>query len=225
MERRILRAGILFVLLSAFAWSGYLAVCGKDFSRVTDVTNLLESAESNDAGVILAAEERLVELGASALPELHEALEEEKSVRKRSIVATVLGKIGDPSSVSPLVRALRDPSSVVGQRSAVSLGMIGTDEAVQGLTDALEDPEASGFRTTVLIALGNTRDERALTTILSYVDSPDSDLRWAAATALKSFDEPIAIAALKRLAKDADESVRSRAEDSLRDNQERAGRP
>ncbi len=63
----------------------------------------------------------------------------EWSVRYRS--ASALGNKKDPSSVGPLIKALRDRKNVVRTYAATSLGKIGDRQAVEPLIELLKDPD------------------------------------------------------------------------------------
>jgi HEAT repeat protein len=51
----------------------------------------------------------------------------------------VLGEIGDPRAVDPLIEALKDEYSRVRSSAARALGEIGDPKAVDPLTEALKD--------------------------------------------------------------------------------------
>ncbi len=71
---------------------------------------------------------------------LIKALGYEKDVQVRREAAYTLGKIGNSSAVSHLIKALADPDSHVRRQAADALGNIGDPKAVDSLNKALHDP-------------------------------------------------------------------------------------
>ena len=70
---------------------------------------------------------------------LIKALGYEKDVQVRREAAYTLGKIGTPSAVDPLIKALEDPDNYVRRQAADALGNIGDPKAVEPLNKALND--------------------------------------------------------------------------------------
>lgn len=86
------------------------------------------------------AVESLVKIGSPAVEPLVEALGHEYGgFRVPAKAAEVLGEIGDPRAVGPLINALRHFFHPVGSSAAWALGKIGDPRAVEPLIKAITD--------------------------------------------------------------------------------------
>lgn len=92
--------------------------------------------ESEDPGLRNAASETLVGFGSASLPALDQALQS-PNARTRLFAAVVLGQIGDPASVTHLVRSIDDPDENVRTAVIESLGCYRLPEAAEALTELL----------------------------------------------------------------------------------------
>jgi HEAT repeat protein len=132
-----------------------------------------------------AASRRLVERGPSALPELHQALLAPTStIEQRLQLATVLGEIGDPESVEPLIRLAEAYPRHLGIRQEV-LAMLAelppTPAAVAFVDRVLENTDESAVvQRKALAYYGQQRDERGARWVDRFVQRPEFDLRAAA---------------------------------------------
>lgn len=79
----------------------------------------------------------------------------------RSFAAIALGKIGSPSGVGPLIRALGDEGSSVRSVAAENLGRIRGSTALAALCEALKD-DSTRVRTSAAEALGRLSNEAAI---------------------------------------------------------------
>lgn len=77
--------------------------------------------------------------GKSSLDSITALLDEGNDTDSRHIAAYVLGEIGDPRAVDPLIKTLKDKTEHVRTRAAHSLGQIGDPRAVDPLIVALTD--------------------------------------------------------------------------------------
>jgi hypothetical protein len=68
---------------------------------------------------------------------LRRALLGDPSFKVRTQAALLLGKLGDPAGVAPLIKALSDDSKTVRAMAAQSLGKLGGDKAASALKDLL----------------------------------------------------------------------------------------
>lgn len=162
---------------------------------------------------------------------------------RRVYAAAILGEIGDPAAVQPLVRALRDASDDLRCQASGALAKFGS-EAVEPLTAMLTDgnPEV---RIVAAGVLGDTGDPAAIEPLINALRDRDPDVRGAAggalirmgdaavdplimatkdadsnvrlyaAGALKYIGDPRAIDTLRNLTLDEDADVRSVAEDAI----------
>ena len=86
-------------------------------------------------------------LTSSDLPLLHEALTASSSDSARWRIASLIGHVGDQSSVDPLRRALRDDESYYVRRNAAyALGWIADARAVEDLRRAMQSDEDTSVR-------------------------------------------------------------------------------
>ena len=92
---------------------------------------LVAALGDEEFGVPDAAEEALLRIGPAAVPPLIEVFPNAGPARGR--MAGILGRIGDPRAVPPLVEALEDKDSDTLQRVAAALGAIEDARALQPL--------------------------------------------------------------------------------------------
>jgi len=158
--------------------------------------------------------------GQAVDPLLALALDETEEDTMRSLAADVLGAIGNPRVLDPLVRLL---PTVGGAANALArLGPV----AVPPLLDALVHSNAR-VRQRVAYALGKLRDPRALDPLLAALSDPDATVRGYAAHALGRFSDDRVEATLAALLMRKDENalVRADAASGLRECGESALRP
>ena len=103
----------------------------------------------------------LASRGGSVLPELLTRLGDQTDPRLRWRAAEVLGRIGDPSSVDPLIAAVKDNDAGVRQMAVGALGKIADPKAAQPLIAALEDEEPA-VQVRAALALGIAGDPSAV---------------------------------------------------------------
>jgi HEAT repeat protein len=96
----------------------------------------LEAAVRNDADADLrnGAMEALVAFGEMAIPHLTKLLTDDNE-EVRNFSAVMLGDIGNPRAVEPLIGALKDPEANVRHGAAEALGKIGDKRAVAPLQE------------------------------------------------------------------------------------------
>ena len=100
-----------------------------------------------------------------ALPGLIATLDPEVAHRPRRDAVHLLGNLGDPRAVEPLLALLEDPR--LRRRAAIALGRIGDRRALEPLVGLLEDNDQSSVRDAVARALGQIGDPRGLETVLA----------------------------------------------------------
>jgi HEAT repeat protein len=105
----------------------------------------------------------------------------------RQRAAEVLGWLGDPRTVSPLLRALADPAD--GVRREAARGLRDFDRlpewALEPLVSALADADI-GVRTAVAAAVAHCDSHVALDALVGALDDPARAVRCNAARALES---------------------------------------
>lgn len=82
------------------------------------------------------------------------------------------------------------------------------EESVDALLGALSDTDGHVLES-VIFALGHRADPRAIEALLSFVDNPSADIRYATVHGLMPHDVPKVVAALAKLSRDSDRDVRN----------------
>jgi HEAT repeat protein len=183
---------------------------------LTDPEIVVWEAASEALGWICAPE--AVEPLAEALASAHSARSARCVNMVREGAARALGRTGDARALQPLIRALADPE--LRQTAARALGWLcerSRDPVVcSGAAEALLPLLDSGdVRDTVLQALAETRDERAIAPMVDAL----RHIHWAvndasAIAAVASFGRQ-AVQPLAALLADSDSEVRRRAVKAL----------
>lgn len=104
----------------------------------------------------------------------------------RQTVAEILGKLGDPRAVCPLIDALSAGPVTVQMWAATSLGLLGDGRAVDPLIDALQSTFSSTVRHTIIRALENLGDPRAVPFIVPFLEDEDPHVRSRSEKAIHS---------------------------------------
>jgi HEAT repeat protein len=81
------------------------------------------------------------------------------------------------------------------------------DQSVDALLSALRDPDDLVVQAAIF-ALGHRASPRAIDPLLSFVDHPSADLRYAAVHGLMPHDTPTVVDAVARLSRDTERDVR-----------------
>jgi HEAT repeat protein len=138
---------------------------------------------------------------------------------ERRRAAEVLGLLGDPRAIEPLVRDLKhDRDEGARAQSARALGRLKASAAVEPLIAALEDP-AEEVRAEAAEALGHLKElgPLVLEPLLATLDSEDALVRARAAGALGGFDDERALEELLGLTlRDPVQEVRAAAVGALK---------
>jgi HEAT repeat protein len=107
--------------------------------HVSTVPHLADRLNDPDHEVRDAAERALADMGGVAVPVLLTRLgNDNPAIRK--MAATILGEIGDPRAVTPLLGALADEDLGVRQCTAEALGALKAEVAIPNLVKLLDDP-------------------------------------------------------------------------------------
>lgn len=107
-------------------------------------------------------------MAAGKLEQLSTALLSDPSFKVRTQAALLMGKLGDPAGVEPLVRALGDDNRTVRAMAAQSLGKLGGDKAAGALRTLLQREKDSFVR---------SQAERALASIAVAPPGAPGDAR------------------------------------------------
>jgi HEAT repeat protein len=126
----------------------------------------------------------------------------------RRSAASELGKIGNASAVSALIKTLRDENYHVRWNAASALGEIGDVSSIPNLIKALKDEHAS-VRYGVAKALGEFSDTSAVLALIEALKDEAGLVRWGAVGALGKIGDVSAIPALIETLKLKESSLRT----------------
>lgn len=132
---------------------------------------------------------------------------------RRVYAAAILGEIGDPAAVEPLIRALRGAGDDLRCHAAGALAKFG-GAAVEPLTAPLTDPDPD-IRIIAAGILGDTGDLAAAVPLVAALRDGNPDVRGAAGGALIRLGDA-AVEPLIAATKDADRNVRVYAAGALK---------
>ena len=151
--------------------------------------------------------------GTESVHELCEALKSENAY-VREFAAKTLGRIRSTDATMLLISALQDSDEEVCRAAIRALGKIGSSDAIRPLIDLYETGRS---RPWILIALGKIGSPESLEYVRNALEGDDSELRLAAAYALKKSDPSLAFPRLLAVLKDKNYSkeVRSVMADAL----------
>jgi HEAT repeat protein len=154
-----------------------------DKRAIEPLLRILRNKESNDmlqqtAGLALGY------LKPRAVPSLiHKLNDTSEEPYVRAWIAEALGAIGDMRAIPPLMRALRDSSSAVRERTADALGRFGSPKPVKALIAALNDND-NLVKCSALWSLGQIGDADVVPFITPLLDFQDDTLRGNASESL-----------------------------------------
>ncbi len=142
------------------------------------IAELIEQLKSMDEMTRINATQELRKIGKPAVLALTEALNEGNIDAIRA-----LRDIGDASSLSALIEALKDEDSEVRWRAALALGKIGDKSAVPVLIKSLKD-ERFVVRYSAAEALGRIGDASAVPALIKALMDEDDFVRLRTAKVL-----------------------------------------
>jgi len=155
--------------------------------------------------------EALVRHGPATLDLLMAQLSaEDLEVRRSAVVA--LGRIGDSTATTALVKTLGDEALTIDAANA--LAEIGDPKAVDGLLNLIGNDDAS-IRQAAVSALNSVIEPSMSERIIPLLHDPDPNVRESAVKIAGYFGYPDAAGALLELSRDANERVRCAAIEHL----------
>jgi len=135
--------------------------------------------------VSIAAKEALITIGSPGIEPLILALRSDKNDVRRA-AADVLGKIGDPRAVEPLIAEVREKGN---EMAVMALARLADTRAVEPLIEILKSSRFS-LRNEVALALGEIGDERAVEPLNMILKEKDDDNYLAVERALRNIHDP-----------------------------------
>lgn len=185
-----------------------LGVLGDGAEATDEVLDLLLRALGDGRGIVVdRAAEMLVRLAPASTAGL---VNELRSGSNPGEAAYILGRIGDPGTVGPLVKALRHPDARVRGESAAALAELRDPGAVKPLLDATGDSEHS-----VRAQAGAALDRMGTTAVIFGV----------AALLQPTIDEAVRSANSQARLEENSRPPRSRARKQSRSNESNGGPP
>lgn len=154
--------------------------------------------------------EVLVSFGRDIVPELIAALGDEKNANVRVWAAQILGRLGDPRAVQPLLSRASDRSEQVRMSVAEALGKLGDQRAVNELMMIARRDPVSPVRAEAARALGALGDPTVVEGLVTLLGDPDYWTRLRAIEALELI-RPKDTSALDLALRDDSAEVRGRA--------------
>ncbi|MEX0700946.1 MAG: HEAT repeat domain-containing protein [Planctomycetales bacterium] len=177
---------------------------------------------AQDAEAAKAAEKRLDELGADALPAYVEGLSGDEATRQFAAMRLAQLGIDAAPAADALVKALADPSPVVRVNAGSALSILEDARRAQAVPvlAKLLDGQPEYIARTAAIALGNFEEQaaEAVPALGQALSADDAELRKWAASTLGRIGPPAQAAApaLEKLAaNDEDAEVRAAAREAL----------
>jgi curved DNA-binding protein CbpA len=176
---------------------------------------LINKLNAPESYVRNAAVDELVKIGKITFSYVSKATRSPDEVIRRK-ACDVLGRIGDPRGINPLIRLLSDSDVYVRRRAANALINLGDKKAVLPLINALNDPE-SKVRARAAEALGNIKDQQAVEPLIISLQDKKSRVRHASVVALGKIGDSRALQPIEALLIDHRSNVRSIAQKTLED--------
>jgi len=137
------------------------------------------------------------------------------TIKRRRAAATLLGKSGNLSAISPLIEALADPHPGVRSDIVQALGKLRDSSAMGGLIASLKDTD-SNVRAAAIDAIGKIKDRDAVDPLIHCLFDTEVIIRIGAAEVLGKLGDRRAIGPLKDLEQDPFSDVRKAAETAVR---------
>lgn len=164
------------------SYAEYQAELSRNSSREGIASNI--SVLTDSAGKNNSALQWLIIVGDAALPQLHVALEAAGTTdTQRFRIISILGEIGDPSSIGPLISAAENsPDGGLYRAALFALALIPpTDEAIAFALAQLEPSVPQRRQTAALVYLAQIRHGLVAEQITRYAEtSPSTQLKVAA---------------------------------------------
>lgn len=181
----------------------------------TDPKPLIEAIKSEYPEVRIFAAKELVKIkDPSVIDVLINAISD-KEEDVRIVVVQALGEIGDERAVKPLIYTLNDESMVVSEKAAKALGQLGEKEAAGALISALNSNTNLSIVCSIIEALGQIGDTRAVEPLIAFLTHKESKVRECTAASLGKLRDARAVEPLIAVLNDEQERVRWYAADSL----------
>ncbi|MFN3531710.1 MAG: HEAT repeat domain-containing protein [Candidatus Brocadia sp.] len=181
----------------------------------TDPRPLIEAIKSEYPEVRIFAAKELVKIKDPLVIDVLINAISDKEEEVRIVVVQALGEIGDERAVKPLIYTLNDESMVVSEKAAKALGQLGKKEATGALISALNSNTNLSIVCSIIEALGQIGDTRAVEPLIAFLTHKESKVRECTAASLGKLRDARAVEPLITVLNDEQERVRWYAADSL----------
>lgn len=163
------------------------------------VSELLDILETQTQGMVFDAVVVLGRIGSDrAIPALVDTLNN-ASGSIRGVVAEALAKIRNRDVLPNIIRLLDDEDQFVRLHAVSALKAMPDRRAYRPLTGCLQKGGDSELMRQTVLALGATKDSRAIPVIARMLASADESMRAAIADSMRMFDDPAACTTLLML--------------------------
>ncbi len=189
--------------------------------RIGVLDQRVEELAGNDRGIVDRAMRTLIEMGRAGLIESILAHLEHPSLRVRSRITEVLGRVGDQYAVPALLPLLGDIEWPVRVRAVEAVGQLalgsgpgeGAYDGVQLLVPLLSDPEENVRSAAVaaIRSLGLGENPEGLAAVLRLYDTDNAEVRASVLETVGSLALPEVDDLLHRALLDPNHEVRLRA--------------
>lgn len=139
-----------------------------------ELSNLIDALNSDDIRAQRRAGDRLLAMGAAAVPTLLDTLAHGAAGARKS-AAFLLGGVRSADVVAAFERALGDDEAKVRKNVAVSLGKLGAAESVPALAAALERETVPWVRSSLVLALGAIANDAACVALRAVTPLDDDE--------------------------------------------------
>lgn len=131
----------------------------------------------------------------------------------------IAGLRSDTDSLKDIIHICTHPESTEDVRMAgyEALGYMGTEEATAFLREELSHRQDGFVRSQIVLSLGSAEDMESSSRFLTYLKSPDPDLRESAIIALGRLRDARAVPEFKKIYEDTTESSRALIVQALKD--------
>ena len=159
---RSMTAAIFFLslVISSVQAESPIPANGGTNSQGDPVKNLINKLNSTSPpSEMSSAKNKLAEMGTAALPQLHEAVTNDKRIFVRVQCCFVLSKIADPSSLPVLYRAAQSPYPALNRSAVQSIRTIGGVKAVESLQKLQAVTKDTNLRIFIRTSLTNMKKQ------------------------------------------------------------------
>lgn len=177
----------------------------------SDALDLVAARDRNDQALVASALAYLAQIRSKAALEYASAIMKDEDKKLLPGVIKLIGRAGGPDEEDLLLGWMATDSATddLKQSAMRALGDLGSRKAVEKLGKIAEDgQQGKANRMAACDALGKIGDPAAVPCLVSAANGDDPNVRSSAVTALASFKDPDALAAIQGALRDSVALVR-----------------